>query len=93
MISYFGFGGSKTRLPSPEGGRQTKSCSDQKTYSAKVDQSAHIFFFNLYFYKINHGKHVLKMKIITKSRYIIVDFLGCLGAGVCLFSGSSVPPG
>ena len=42
VISDFWFGGSKTRLPSPEGGRQTKSCSDQKTYFAKVDQSTHI---------------------------------------------------
>ena len=31
MISDFGFGESKTRLPSPEGGRQTKSGSDQNT--------------------------------------------------------------
>ena len=42
VISVFWFGGSKTRLPSPEGGWQMKSCSDQKTYLAKVDRSAHI---------------------------------------------------
>ena len=42
VISVFLFGGSKTRLPSPGGGRQTKSCSAQKTYLTKVDQSAHI---------------------------------------------------
>ena len=36
VISVFWFGGSKTRLPSPFGGRQTKSCSNQKTYFAKV---------------------------------------------------------
>ena len=39
---YFLFGGSKTRLPSPEGERQMKSCSDQKAYLAKVDRSTHI---------------------------------------------------
>ena len=42
VISVFWFGGSKTRLPSPEGGRQTKSCSNQKTYFEKVVRSAHI---------------------------------------------------
>ena len=42
VISFFWFGGSKTCLPSPEGGRQTKSCSGGKTYLAKVDRSAHI---------------------------------------------------
>ena len=42
VISDFWFGGSKTRLPSPEGGRQTKSGSDQKTYLAKVVRSGHI---------------------------------------------------
>ena len=42
VISDFWFGGSKTRLPSPEGGRQTRSCSDQKTYLAKVVRSGHI---------------------------------------------------
>ena len=42
VISDFWFGGSKTRLPSPEGGRQTKSGSDQITYLAKVDGSGHI---------------------------------------------------
>ena len=42
VISDFLLGGSKTRLPSPEGGRQTKSCSDQKTYLAKVVWSGHI---------------------------------------------------
>ena len=42
VISVFRFGGSKTRLPSPKGGRQMKSCSDQKAYLAKVDRSAHI---------------------------------------------------
>ena len=42
VISDFWFGGSKTRLPSPEGGSQTKSCSDQKTYLAKVVRSGHI---------------------------------------------------
>ena len=41
VISDFGFGGSKTRLPSPKGGRQTKSGSDQKTYLAKVVRSGH----------------------------------------------------
>ena len=38
MISDFLFGGSKTCLPSHEGGRQTKSCSYQKTYLAKVER-------------------------------------------------------
>ena len=42
VISIFLFGGSKTRLPFPEGGRQTKSCLNQKTCLAKVDQNAHI---------------------------------------------------
>ena len=42
VISVFWFGGSQTCLPSPEGGRQTKSCSDQKTYLAKVVRSGHI---------------------------------------------------
>ena len=42
VISDFWFGGSKTRLPSPEGERQMKSCSDQKAYLAKVDRSTHI---------------------------------------------------
>ena len=42
VISDFWFGGSNTRLPSPEGGRQTKSCSDQKTYFAKVVRSGYI---------------------------------------------------
>ena len=42
VISVFWFGGSKTRLPSPVGGRQTKSCSNQKTCFAKVDRSAHV---------------------------------------------------
>ena len=36
VISDFWFGGSKTRLPFPQGRRQTKSCSVQKTYLAKV---------------------------------------------------------
>ena len=39
---FFLIGGFKTSLPSSEGGRQMKSCSDQKTYLAKDDQSAHI---------------------------------------------------
>ena len=42
VILDFWFGGSKTRLPSPDGGRQTKSCSDKKTYLAKVVRSGHI---------------------------------------------------
>ena len=42
VISDFWFGGSNTRLPSPEGGRQTKSGLDQKTYLAKVVRSGHI---------------------------------------------------
>ena len=42
VISDFWFGGSNTRLRSPEGGTQTKSCSDQKTYFAKVVRSGHI---------------------------------------------------
>merc|ERR1712173_497686 len=42
VISVFRFGGSKTCLPSPEGGRQTKSCSNQKTCFAKVDRSAQV---------------------------------------------------
>ena len=42
VISDFLFGGSKTCLPSPKGGRQTKSGSDQKTYLAKVVRSEHI---------------------------------------------------
>ena len=42
VISDFLFGGSKTRLPSPEGGRQTKSGPDQRTYFAKLNRNAHI---------------------------------------------------
>ena len=42
VISDFWFGGSNTRLRSPEGGTQTKSGSDQKTYLAKVVRSGHI---------------------------------------------------
>ena len=42
VISVFWFGGSKTCLPSPKGGRQTKSCSDGKTCLAKVDRSAQV---------------------------------------------------
>ena len=42
VISVFWFGGSKTCLPSPEGGRQIKSCSDGKTCLAKVDRSAQV---------------------------------------------------
>ena len=42
MILDFLFGGSKMRLPSTEGGRHTKSGSDQKTYLAKVNWNAHI---------------------------------------------------
>ena len=42
VISFFWFGGSKTCLPSPVGGRQTKSCSGGKTYLAKVDRSAQV---------------------------------------------------
>ena len=42
VISVFWFGGSETCLPSPEGGRQTKSCSDGKTCLAKVDRRAQV---------------------------------------------------
>ena len=36
------FRGFKTHLPSPKWGRQMKICTDQKFYSAIVDQSVHI---------------------------------------------------
>ena len=50
------------------------------------------FFFKYILLEFNHGKQKSKIQNL-KSRYIILGFLCYLGAGVFLFSVSSVLPG
>ena len=50
------------------------------------------FFLNIYFYSSTMVSKSLKVQN-AESRYIIIGFLCYLGAGVFLFSVSSVLPG